>query len=69
MPLTVNGVPMKIYARHVHTGENLTDGSNTENRQLKSSNMYPRKTRRPRPPRQQPIRRNIFPAPGRTRPR
>lgn len=40
MTLTVAGAPMKIYARRVHNGESLTLGSNTENRQLKSCNMY-----------------------------
>lgn len=40
LTVTVNGMPMKIYARHVHSGESLTLGSNTENRQLKSCNMY-----------------------------
>jgi len=40
LTLGVNGKPMKIYARSVHGGESLTLGSNTEDRQLKSCNMY-----------------------------
>jgi beta-galactosidase len=40
MTLAVNGATMKIYERHVRSGESLTLGSNTENRQLKSCNMY-----------------------------
>lgn len=40
MTLAVNGTPMKIYERHVRSGESLTLGSNTENRQLESCNMY-----------------------------
>ncbi len=40
MRMVVNGATMIIYERHVHGGESLTLGSNTENRQLKSCNMY-----------------------------
>jgi beta-galactosidase len=36
----VNGQPMKIFVRHVRSGESVTLGSNTENRRLKSCNMY-----------------------------
>ncbi len=38
--LPVNGQPMKIYECRVRSGESLTLGSNTDNRQLKSCNMY-----------------------------
>jgi len=40
MQVVINGQPMKIYERRVRNGESLTLGSNTENRQLKSCNMY-----------------------------
>ena len=40
MQAAVNGQPMKIYERRVRSGESLTLGSNTENRQLKACNMY-----------------------------
>ncbi len=40
LSLAVNGQPMKIFLRQVQSGESLTLGSNTENRQLKSCNMY-----------------------------
>jgi hypothetical protein len=40
MQVTVNGEPMKIYERRVRSGESLTLGSNTENRQLTACNMY-----------------------------
>ncbi len=40
MTLAVNGQPMKVFERHVRSGESLTLGSNTENRQVKSCNMY-----------------------------
>jgi beta-galactosidase len=36
----INGQPMEIYERNVHGGESLTLGSNTENQQVKSCNMY-----------------------------
>jgi beta-galactosidase len=38
--LAVEGKSMKIFERHVHSGESLTLGSNTEDRRLKSCNMY-----------------------------
>jgi beta-galactosidase len=38
--LVIGGKPMKLFERQVHTGESLTLGSNTENRSLKSCNMY-----------------------------
>ena len=31
---------MSVFARRIRTGESLTLGSNTEDRRLKSSNMY-----------------------------
>jgi beta-galactosidase len=40
MTLAINDQPMKIFERHVRTGESLTLGSNTENRELNSCNMY-----------------------------
>lgn len=40
LTLMVNNQPMKLYARLVHSGESLTLGANTENRQLKACNMY-----------------------------
>lgn len=40
LAFTVNGQPMKVFQRAVRSGESLTLGSNTENRQLKSCNMY-----------------------------
>ena len=40
MTLSINGQPMNIFEKHVRSGESLTLGSNTENRQLKSCNMY-----------------------------
>jgi len=40
MTLAVNGQPMKIFERRARGGESLTLGSNTENRSLKSCNMY-----------------------------
>lgn len=40
MQVTVNGEPMRIYERRVRSGESLTLGSNTENRQFKACNMY-----------------------------
>ena len=40
LTLEINHHPMKIYARHVHSGESLTLGSNTEDRRLKACNMY-----------------------------
>jgi beta-galactosidase len=40
LSLAVNGQPMKIFLHQVQSGESLTLGSNTENRQLKSCNMY-----------------------------
>jgi beta-galactosidase len=40
MTMSINGQPMKIFEKHVRSGESLTLGSNTENRQLKSCNMY-----------------------------
>ena len=38
--VTVNGQEMNLYERSVRKGESLTLGSNTEDRRLKSSNMY-----------------------------
>jgi beta-galactosidase len=38
--LAVAGKTMKLFERHVHGGESLTLGSNTEDRRLKSCNMY-----------------------------
>ena len=38
--LAVNGHPMQLFMRRVGRGESLTLGSNTEDRQLKSCNMY-----------------------------
>jgi beta-galactosidase len=38
--LAVAGKTMKVFERHVHGGESLTLGSNTEDRRLKSCNMY-----------------------------
>ncbi len=38
--ISVNGQPMKIFARRVHGGESLTLGSNAETQKLKSCNMY-----------------------------
>jgi beta-galactosidase len=38
--LAVEGKAMKLFERHVHGGESLTLGSNTEDRRLKSCNMY-----------------------------
>jgi beta-galactosidase len=38
--LAVAGKTMKLFERHVHGGESLTLGSNTEDRGLKSCNMY-----------------------------
>jgi len=38
--LAVEGKSMKLFERHVHSGESLTLGSNTEDRRLKSCNMY-----------------------------
>jgi len=38
--LTVNGQNMNVFERRVRNGESLTLGSNTEDRRLKSSNMY-----------------------------
>jgi beta-galactosidase len=38
--LDVQGKAMKLFERHVHGGESLTLGSNTEDRRLKSCNMY-----------------------------
>jgi beta-galactosidase len=40
MTVAINGQPMKIFERRVRSGESLTLGSNTENRQFKSCNMY-----------------------------
>jgi hypothetical protein len=40
MSFLINGQPMKIFERHVRSGESLTLGSNTEDRRLKSCNMY-----------------------------
>ena len=40
MRLTVNGQAMNVFERRVRNGESLTLGSNTEDRRLKSSNMY-----------------------------
>jgi len=38
--ITVQGKTMKVFERPVHGGESLTLGSNTEDRKLKSCNMY-----------------------------
>ena len=38
--LAIAGKTMKLFERHVHGGESLTLGSNTEDRRLKSCNMY-----------------------------
>jgi beta-galactosidase len=38
--LAINGQPMKIFERRIHSGESLTLGSNVEDRRLKSCNMY-----------------------------
>jgi beta-galactosidase len=38
--LEVQGKAMKLFERRVHSGESLTLGSNTEDRRLKSCNMY-----------------------------
>jgi len=38
--LEVQGKTMKLFERRVHGGESLTLGSNTEDRRLKSCNMY-----------------------------
>jgi beta-galactosidase len=38
--LAVEGKTMKVFERHVHGGESLTLGSNTEDWRLKSCNMY-----------------------------
>jgi beta-galactosidase len=38
--LPVNGQPMGIFERRVRSGESLTLGSNTDDRRLKSCNMY-----------------------------
>jgi beta-galactosidase len=38
--LAINGQPMKLFERHLQPGENLTLGSNTDDRRLKSCNMY-----------------------------
>lgn len=40
MMMEINHQTMKIFERHVRNGESLTLGSNTENRQYKSCNMY-----------------------------
>lgn len=40
MTMDINGQAMKIYEKRVRNGESLTLGSNTENRRLKSCNMY-----------------------------
>jgi beta-galactosidase len=40
MTVAINGQLMRIFEKHVRSGESLTLGSNTENRQLKSCNMY-----------------------------
>ena len=40
MTLDINHQSMKIYERHVHSGESLTLGSNTEDRRLTACNMY-----------------------------
>jgi hypothetical protein len=40
MSFLINGQPMKIFERHVRSGKSLTLGSNTEDRRLKSCNMY-----------------------------
>ena len=38
--LAVNGQTMNVFEHRVRIGESLTLGSNTEDRHLKSSNMY-----------------------------
>ncbi len=38
--LAVEGKTMKLFERHIRSGESLTLGSNTEDRRLKSCNMY-----------------------------
>jgi beta-galactosidase len=38
--LSINGQSMSIFERHLRSGESLTLGSNTEDRRLKSCNMY-----------------------------
>jgi beta-galactosidase len=38
--LAINSQPMKLFERHLKPGENLTLGSNTDDRRLKSCNMY-----------------------------
>jgi beta-galactosidase len=38
--LAINGRPMKLFERHLQPGENLTLGSNTDDRRFKSCNMY-----------------------------
>jgi len=38
--LAINGQPMRLFERRVGSGESLTLGSNTEDRRLKSCNMY-----------------------------
>ncbi len=40
LTLEINHQSMKIYERHVHSGESLTLGSNTEDRRLTACNMY-----------------------------
>jgi beta-galactosidase len=50
MTVAINGQAMKVYQRPVHDGESLTLGSNTENRQLKSCNMYVVFVKPARPP-------------------
>ena len=40
LTLQVNSQAMKIFARHAHSGESLTLGSNTGDRRLKACNMY-----------------------------
>jgi beta-galactosidase len=40
LTLTINGQAMKLFERHMRSGEGLTLGSNTEDRRLKSCNMY-----------------------------
>ena len=40
MTFDINHQPMNIYERHVHSGESLTLGSNTEDRRLTACNMY-----------------------------
>ena len=38
--LSIEGKTMKLFERRVQGGESLTLGSNTEDRKLKSCNMY-----------------------------